>query len=653
MLPLTATLLAPLCGASPIAEAWALAPGPAERVQLAALGASFAEGVDGPWVRIHARPGDLQRLRDAGLTLRGERGDHRLVAAPARYHTPEEMSERLRSLAEEHADRAALVRLGVSLQGRPIDALRLGVEGGVAWRILGAHHGDELSSAELALAVAEALLDDDQRFPGVLDEGAVWIAPHVNPDGVAAGSRYNARDVDLNRNYDYQWSPLEAFAGERPFSEPETRAVRTLSLWVPFTAGLSMHSGAENIGYVWNYDTEDSVEEGRLEGLAATYADACGLEDLWVTNGAAWYVTYGDTNDWSFGRRGALDFTLEISNAKTPPEQDLPAYLDAHLPAVAAWLAAPVALSGAVLEAETGRPLEASLSIVGETVDFPSDPVTGAFARVIEPGAWTLRAAAPGYTTVEVPLEIPDAAKGDSAARVELALSPEGRRALRPEPALLSKGEPTIDLRLPALEAPDQLTLWRPGVPDVHLDRVGDAWPVETGDLAPGLWGLAWVEGGAARASPRALFVGYDDDSARLDAVWGDEGGERLFLEGAGFAEGARAYAVWGEDRALEPLAVLSLAPDLIELDADALPASAAPVDLLLVTAGAELAALDVRGEALVDRGAPDASVGDTGAARLAGASSAGCACGASAAPPTALLPPLSLLCLFARRRTA
>jgi len=169
------------------------------------------------------------------------------------------------------------------------------------WRVLGAYHGDEASSGEVVLSAAWRLCQGyglDETITELLESDAVWLVPHVNPDGIELDSRYNARDVDLNRNYDYQWSLSEYRAGPEPFSEPETRAIRTLGAWVGFGAGLSAHSGAANIGWVWNYTTDPAPDAGLVESMAQSYADDCSVEGFWATNGADWYITYGDTNDW-------------------------------------------------------------------------------------------------------------------------------------------------------------------------------------------------------------------------------------------------------------------------------------------------------------------------------------------------------------------
>ena len=60
-----------------------------------------------------------------------------------------------------------------------------------------------------------------------------WTVVSVNPDGDAADRRTNDHGVDLNRNFSVNWSDSEPsgsgyYPGPHPFSEPESKAVRTL-----------------------------------------------------------------------------------------------------------------------------------------------------------------------------------------------------------------------------------------------------------------------------------------------------------------------------------------------------------------------------------------------------------------------------------------
>jgi protein MpaA len=110
--------------------------------------------------------------------------------------------------------------LGRSVRGRPIQATELG-DPGAARKLLvvGVIHGNETAGR----AVARALVTVGAP-PGV----DLWVMGELNPDGAAAGTRQNARGVDLNRNFPWRWHAAgrrgdQQYPGPRVLSEPETR----------------------------------------------------------------------------------------------------------------------------------------------------------------------------------------------------------------------------------------------------------------------------------------------------------------------------------------------------------------------------------------------------------------------------------------------
>ena len=115
---------------------------------------------------------------------------------------------------------------GKSVKKRQIRAVRIGdPEAQRVGLVVGVIHGDEREG----LRVTRVLRRQWRGLRGA----QIWVVHTVNPDGLKAHTRTNARGVDLNRNFSHRWSGAEPrgsgyYGGPRPFSEPETRAVRRL-----------------------------------------------------------------------------------------------------------------------------------------------------------------------------------------------------------------------------------------------------------------------------------------------------------------------------------------------------------------------------------------------------------------------------------------
>jgi protein MpaA len=112
--------------------------------------------------------------------------------------------------------------IGHSLQGRALRLVRVG-DPAAPRKVLvvGCIHGSERAG----LAVTRALR---HAFPP--DGVQLLVLDTMNPDGCGAGTRGNARGVDLNRNFPWGWRSLQGifYSGPRPSSEPETQAVEAL-----------------------------------------------------------------------------------------------------------------------------------------------------------------------------------------------------------------------------------------------------------------------------------------------------------------------------------------------------------------------------------------------------------------------------------------
>jgi len=119
------------------------------------------------------------------------------------------------------------VTIGMSHLGRPIVAVQIQDSPHRPVIAIGSIHGDE----SMGLEVVERL----RNSPDIPEGLNLWIIPTVNPDGLAASVRGNARGVDLNRNFatdDWRFvgQGSEKYSGEAAASEVETRAVQQFVL---------------------------------------------------------------------------------------------------------------------------------------------------------------------------------------------------------------------------------------------------------------------------------------------------------------------------------------------------------------------------------------------------------------------------------------
>jgi len=623
-----------------LAEAWVAVNAPTDLDRVQAVGLTVAEGRhrlgDGRFEqRIIAAPRALDALRSEGFTVRVARADARRGAPRAGYHSPSEGDALLADLAASDP-RSGLAVVGTSVQGRPLTGLWLGQppeDGAPTWRVLGAHHGDEWSSFEVALDLAQTLAHGDGTDPaitGLLDDATVWVVPYVNPDGVSVGSRYNADDVDLNRNYDYEWSASTFRSGDAPFTEPETRAVRALADYGAPLASLSLHSGDTNIGYVWNYTTDPSPESEQVAAMAAAYKDRCTAPGFWVTDGAAWYVTHGDTNDWSYGRYGGMDFTVEVTGDKTPPGSEIPTFVGWHHDAVLGFLEQPITLQGVVVDARTAQPLSATITLArGDraTVITRTHPVAGTFYRVAASGPVTLTFSAPGYAPASRTVTMGT----DGALQAGVALQPLPLGDGAPSPRWIAG---RTEVTLPGAPIAGVARLVRPGHATREIPVHDGTIQVDPTGLDPGPWSVVLHDG---TAWPRGLFL-QDTGVVTLDGV--DRTGDTWEVRGSGFQSGSRAWALVGPQRTWTPLPVSSESTTRLVIDPSGVP-PAAHADLVILSNGIQVAALD-----LPPTGTPDTGSLDTSAPLLV---KGGCGC--TSGDVSGAWSMLPLLFLLIRRR--
>ena len=187
--------------------------------------------------------------------------------------------------------------LGRSSEGRPIWGEVLGESSGAALLVVGGVHGDEPSSVEALVALAERVRS------GTLAAARLVLVPALNPDGLARGAKNSARDVDLNRNFAaHNWRADHApgyFPGMAPLSEPETRLLAELVEAHAVRGVVAVHAPFACVNY-----------DGPARTWAEQVAAACG----WPARGDIGYPTPGLLGSWL-----GVDRALPLLTLEPPP----------------------------------------------------------------------------------------------------------------------------------------------------------------------------------------------------------------------------------------------------------------------------------------------------------------------------------------------
>lgn len=189
--------------------------------------------------------------------------------------------------------------IGSTVLGRPIQAVHFTPPGYARPRppalLFGAIHGDEAVTQLMLERLADELIE---RPPG----RETWIIPVLNVDGVLAGSRNNANDVDLNRNFaSASWGTQRRPTynpGGAAEDQPEAQALATLIEDVKPHRIIALHATYRMVNW-----------DGAGAQLAQEMSDRCG----YPVHHDMGYPTPG-----SFGSKYGVERGLEVITFESP-----------------------------------------------------------------------------------------------------------------------------------------------------------------------------------------------------------------------------------------------------------------------------------------------------------------------------------------------
>ncbi len=206
--------------------------------------------------------------------------------------------------------------IGKSVQGRDITAYRYGAGSAEILFVGGIHGGYEWNTTLVAYELVNYLKENPNVIPNNLK---VTVIPVLNPDGlnkvvgtsignfsqanvsssqatVIAG-RFNANNVDLNRNFDCDWQAVGKWqnktvsGGNTVFSEPESLAIKNYVETNKPKAVVVWYSSA---GGVYASSCHNGVS-AETNTLTKTYADASGYP---AYQSFDFYTITGDMVNW-------------------------------------------------------------------------------------------------------------------------------------------------------------------------------------------------------------------------------------------------------------------------------------------------------------------------------------------------------------------
>ncbi|MBU2650632.1 MAG: carboxypeptidase regulatory-like domain-containing protein [Bacteroidetes bacterium] len=339
------------------------------------------------------------------------------------YPTYDAYIDIMEQFATDFPEICEVFSIGTSVQGRQIMMARITDNPGVReaepqFLYTSSMHGDELTGYVLMLHLIDHLLTNygtDPRITGLIDGVEIWINPLANPDGTYAGgnqsvygaTRYNSLGVDINRNFP---DPEDGPHPDGNEWQKETEVFMALAEANHFVSSCNIHGGAEVCNYPWDTWAKLSADDNWWVYVCREYADTVheygppgymNFMNNGITNGYTWYTISGGRQDYMNYFHQCREFTLEISDDKTPPASQLNNFWEYNYRSFLNYIDQNTfGLRGTVTDADSGEPLVAEVFVLNHEEDSSwvySDVANGNYHRLLFEGTWDVRFRVPGY----------------------------------------------------------------------------------------------------------------------------------------------------------------------------------------------------------------------------------------------------------------
>ena len=333
-----------------------------------------------------------------------------------KYYTIAEYNTMMFDFEKNYPNLCKIYTIGTSVKGNKILFAKISKnlnvrENEPQFMFCSSIHGDETTGYVTTLRLIDHLLSNygkDPRITSIVDNIEIWINPLENPDGYVAGTRSNANNIDLNRNFR---SP-----GGSTTLEKETKDFQAFLDSKYFVLSGQFHGGIEAFMVPWAYKATPLIADNdwyfrtghawadtsHLYGPSGYMTDGTNgvsrCADMYLANNS--FVDY--VNYYVHGRATFM----EISKTKSPSASSLPNFWKYNYRSILNFMETSLyGIRGLVTDAVTGAPIKALVTVINHDKDSShvySTPDVGNYHRMLKPGTYTLKYTSPCYNDVTI-----------------------------------------------------------------------------------------------------------------------------------------------------------------------------------------------------------------------------------------------------------
>jgi carboxypeptidase D len=352
-----------------------------------------------------------------------------IASHPANYHNFNETVEQLQSFVTNYPNLCHLESIGESGQGRKIWALKISDnvtedENEPTVTLNATIHGDESIANEISLKLIAFILEEYKNnsptITNLVNHTQLYFLPIINPDGMVNTRRENANGADLNRSFpDGVEENIQNIFDRPTFStvgrQPETAVLMRWHAQKNFALSACLHSGTVLIVYPYGNNPEGTnhytacPDDALLIEISQNYiAGNPSMDTSMIKNAAVMYPVTGEMADWKYRFLGTLTTTIELSDTKEPT--DIDSVWQNHKQALINYLSSGLqGLHGTVIDASTGNPINAKLSLINQSGHDFYTGNRGYYNRILSAGDYEVLIEAQGFQAKQINVTINEA----------------------------------------------------------------------------------------------------------------------------------------------------------------------------------------------------------------------------------------------------